>query len=209
MMVQQTDSTRARLQARGLPADLAAQVTVVAQQTAGQGLPAQAIVDKAVEGFYKHVPPSRIEAAVRDLSQRLGRARAELRSGGVADASGGVIAGSADASAQGIARGDQVAMIHAAPDDESAASGLSVAAALVVQGIDPRTSAQLVTSSFAHGRTLAQVLDLPAAARALQVRGTSTTEVGRQLLDGISAAGTVTGRTGVTARPVVPPVRVP
>lgn len=209
ILAMQADSSQAQMQHRGLSADLSAQVAAVVQQTNSQGLPGQAIVDKAIEGFYKHVPPPRIVAAVRDLSQRLGRARSDLRAAGVTDASGPEIAGAADASAQGIARGDQVAMIHAAPSSDAAASGLSVAAALVVQGLDASTSAKLVTESFQHGRTLAQVLDLPAAARALQVQGASAADVGRQLLDGISASGTVTGRTGVTVKPVVPPVRVP
>jgi hypothetical protein len=201
-------STQSALVARGMGVDIAASIGALVRQTNDRGLPGRAIADKAIEGAFKHVPPPRILAAVRDLSQRLDHARSDLRAGGVAQASGGVIAGAADASAQGITRGDQVGIVHAASSSEAAASGLSVAAALVVQGLDAHTSARLVSESFSHGRTLAQVLDLPAAARALQVQGTSTTEIGRQLLDGISASGAVTGRVGATVKPVVP-VRVP
>jgi hypothetical protein len=206
---QDSAATKAQLEARGLPADLSASVAAVATHTAQQGLPARAIVDKAIEGFFKHVPPPRIIAAVRDLSDRLGRARADLRSAGVAQADGSVIAGAAEASAQGITSRQEVSIIHAAPSSDAAGAGLSVAAALVVQGIEPAMSARLVTEAFAHGQNVAQVLDLPAAARSLQVQGATSTEIGRQLLDGIAASGTVTGRAGAVVRPVVPPVRVP
>lgn len=212
LLVQQqqgSDSTRQQLQSRGLSADIAAQISVVARQTGERGLPARAIVDKAIEGIHKRVPPPRIVAAVRDLSARLERARNDLRSGGVATPNGATITAAAEASAQGIARSDQVGIVRAAPSETSAASGLAVAAALVVQGLDPGTAARLVTTSYQNGRSAAQVLDLPAAARALQARGVAATDVGRQLLDGISATGTATGRVGATVKPVVPPVRVP
>ena len=204
LAAQQADSVNAQLVARGLPAELAGQVAVVARETDARGLPGQAIVDKAIEGWFKRVPPQRIVGAVRDLSQRLDRARADLRAGGVAQPSGAVIAGSAEAAAQGISRGDQVAIIRAAPSADAAASGLSVSAALVVQGLGPSTSAQLVSESFRRGRSLAQVLDLPAAARALQVRGTASGEVGRQLLNGITSTTGVTGTAGAVVKPVVP-----
>ena len=211
---QQPDSSRAsrsmdaqaQLVARGLPAGLASDVAVVARETDAKGLPGQAVVDKAVEGWFKHVPPPRILGAVRDLSRRLERARADLVAGGVRQPSGAVIAGSADATAQAVSRGDQVNIINAAPDGASAASGLSVAAALVVQGLDPATSARLVSESFRHGRSLAQVLDLPAAARALQVRGTATNDVGRQLLEGITSSVGVQGRVGAVVKPIVPAI---
>jgi hypothetical protein len=214
MLAQQPDSTRAshstdaqaQMVARGLPAGLAADVAVVARETDAKGLPGQAVVDKAVEGWFKHVPPQRILGAVRDLSHRLERARTDLVSGGVRQPAGAVIAGAADASAQGIARGDQVAIINAAPGSEAAGSGLSVAGALVVQGLDPATSARLVSESFRHGRSLAQVLDLPAAARALQVRGTATNDVGRQLLEGITATVGAQGRVGAVVKPIVPAI---
>lgn len=201
--------THAALVSRGVSVDVAAQVGAVVREANDKGLPGGAIADKAVEGAFKRVPPPRILAAVRDFSQRLERARGELRAGGVAVLTPGLYVGSAEAALQGIARAEQVAIIRAAPDQRAAASGLSVAAALVVQGIDARTSARLVQRSFVNGRDVAQVLDLPAAARALQVQGVTATEAGRQLLDGISAAGSVTGRAGATVQPVIPPVRVP
>ena len=204
LAAQQPDSAQARLVARGLPVELAAQVAAVARETESRGLPGQAVVDKAIEGWFKRVPPQRIVGAVRDLSQRLDRARTDLRAGGVAQPPGAVIAGSAEAAAQGIARGGQVAIIRAAPSGDAAASGLAVSAALVVQGLDPATSAQLVSESFRRGRTLAQVLDLPAAARALQVRGTASGDVGRQLLNGITSSTGVTGTAGAVVKPVVP-----
>lgn len=202
-------ATHARLVARGLPADVAASVSAVVRQTNANGLPGRAIADKAVEGAFKRVPPPRILAAVRDLAQRLERARTDLRAGGVTQLDGGVIAGSAEASAQGIGRADQVAVIRAAPASDAAAAGLSVAAALVVQGLAPGTAARLVTESFRAGRSASQVLDLPAAARALQARGLAATDVGRQLLDNITTTGLIQGQAGTTTSPIIPPGTLP
>jgi len=209
MLALQQDSaaTKSQLEARGLPADLSASVAAVATRTSRDGLPGRVIVDKAIEGFFKHVPPQRILGAVRDLSDRLGRVRADLRGAGVAELGGSVIAGAAEASAQGITTRQEVSVIRAAPNSGAAGAGLSVAAALVVQGLDGATSARLVTEAFTRGQTVAQVLDLPAAARSLQVQGATSTEIGRQLLNGIAASGTVTGNA--VAKPVVPPVRIP
>ena len=172
---------------------------VMAQAADQRGLPGRAIIDKANEGLSKHVPPARILAAIRDLAQRLDRARTDLTAAGVTRMGHATITGAADASVQGIGRNDMAGIVRAAPNDTTAGAGLSVAAALVVQGLDAATSARLVAQSFERGRTLTQVLDLPAAARALQVQGVSNTEVGRQLMSGI----------GLTVRPAVPPVRVP
>ena len=200
---------RGRLVQRGLPADLAASVAVVAQTTAGKGLPAQLIVNKAIEGWFKHVPPERIVGALRDLAQRLERARAELSGSGVAATDGAIIGAAAEARAQGVSRADAAAIVRAAPDPASAAAGLSVSAALVVQGLDAGASARLVIGSFRAGRSAAQVLDLPAAARALQARGVAATDVGRQLLAGIGvdAQGSVIGRGNAKA-PLIPQVPI-
>jgi hypothetical protein len=210
-LVAQSDSasTQSQLVARGMGADVAASIGAVVRQTNERGLPGRAIAEKAVEGAFKRVPPQRIVAAVRDLAQRLERARTDLRGSGVSSPAGIVIAGSAEASAQGIGTRHQVQLIRAARSDSAASAGLSVAAALVVQGLDGATAASLVAAAYERGQSVAQVLDLPAAARALQVRGATSTEVGRQLMDGISSSVTIGGRAGAAVRPVVPPVRVP
>ncbi len=169
----QTD-VRAILVARGMTSALAESVAVVAREASGRGLSSQPVVDKAVEGWFKHVPPPRILAAVRDLAGRMDQVRTELRGAGMAELDGSVIGAAAESRAQGIVRGDQVDIIRAAKSPAAASAGLSVSAALVVQGLDARTSARLVVESFRRGRSASQVLDLPAAARALQMRGTPT-----------------------------------
>jgi hypothetical protein len=185
----QEPDVRAMLVARGMTPVLAESIAVVARETSGRGMSSQPVVDKAVEGWFKHVPPPRILAAVRDLSGRMDQVRTELRGAGLAEVDGSVIGAAAESRAQGIARGDQVDIIRAARGPTAASAGLSVSAALVVQGIDARTSARLVVESFRRGRSASQVLDLPAAARALQMRGTPTSEVGRDLLEGMGHGG--------------------
>jgi hypothetical protein len=201
---------RAMLIGRGMSSALAESVAVVARETSGRGMSSQPVVDKAVEGWFKHVPPQRILAAVRDLAGRMDQVRTELRGAGMADLDGTVIGAAAESRAQGIVRGDQVDIIRAAKSPTAASAGLSVSAALVVQGIDARTSARLVVESFRRGRSASQVLDLPAAARALQMRGTPTSDVGRELLEGMGHGddggdgGDRSGRNRPRA-PLIPP----
>jgi len=201
---------RAMLVARGIAPALAESVAVVARETSGRGLSSQPVVDKAVEGWFKHVPPPRILAAVRDLAGRMDQVRTELRGAGLAELDGSVIGAAAESRAQGIVRGDQADIIRAAKSPTAASAGLAVSAALVVQGLDARTSARLVVESFRRGRTASQVLDLPSAARALQMRGTPTSEVGRELLEGMGHGddggdgGDHSGRNRPRA-PLIPP----
>lgn len=180
---------RALLIERGMAPALAESIAVVARETSGRGLSSQPVLDKAVEGWFKHVPPPRILAAVRDLAGRMDQVRTDLRGAGMAELDGAVIGAAAESRAQGIARGDQVDIIRAARGPAAASAGLSVSAALVVQGLDARTSARLVVESFRRGRSASQILDLPAAARALQMRGTPTSEVGHDLLEGMGHGG--------------------
>src|SRR5258708_11356017 len=103
----QTD-VRAILVARGMTSALAESVAVVAREASGRGLSSQPVVDKAVEGWFKHVPPPRILAAVRDLAGRMDQVRTELRGAGMAEPDGSGIGAAAGAPCPGIVRGDQV-----------------------------------------------------------------------------------------------------
>lgn len=199
---------RSQLTARGLPADLVQVVATVSADANARGLPVQPLVDKAIEGFSKRVPPARIEAAVRDLATRLGTSRDALVRAGVTAPDGAVIAASADAMARNIGAADVVTIIRAAPRD-AAPAGLSVAAALASHGLPRETAVRLVVESYRSGRTMAQVLDLPAAAATLIGQGLSPADAGAQLLQGIGAGLNVqgSGRTGAVVRPpAVPPL---
>jgi len=201
---QQAD-VRERLIARGLPADLAAAASEITLQAEGRGLPPGPLVDKAIEGWAKRVPPPRIVAALRELAERLAAARVALAEAGARGAAARVVGAGAEAMARGITREQVVAIVTAAPADEAAAAGLSVAAALAAQGLDRDASVQLVIESFRRGHSAAHVLDLPAAARAMQGRGIPLPEVGEQLLEGLGPPPAPGRGAGTGRPPVVPP----
>ena len=198
---------RAELIARGVSAEFAGSAAVIADSAAAKGLPARPILDKAVEGWGKQVAAARIIVTLRELSARLERTRGELSASGEQDVDGETLAAAAQARFRGI-HADNVSRIVAVQAPRaSVIAGLQVAGALAGQGLDQGTSARLVVESLRRGRTVAQMLDLPAAARALAAAGASTTQVGQQLLQGLDAGVTVTGRgqVGVTVPPVLPP----
>lgn len=165
------EDPRARLVAQGVAEALADTVARVAVEASARGLPARPLVDKAIEGAAKRVPAVRILAAVRVLVVRLDQARDSLRASGFASADGGLIAASAEAFAQGMSRADVAAIIRAAPSSEAAVAAISVAAALVVEGLDRASAARVVTESLRAGASAAQVLDLPATVRARGAAG--------------------------------------
>lgn len=202
--LQQTD-VRAQLTARGLPAELAASVAVTADSARRRGLPVEPLVNKAIEGWAKRVAAARIQAAVTELSGRLATAR-DILVGGNVRTGGPVIAASAEALARGISSEAIVQVAHSAPDSVALQAGLSVAAALAAHGLDRATAVRLVVDSYRSGRSVAQVLDLPAAAASLLGGGMPPAAVGRRLLEGVRAGGSVQGlgRIGGDVRP--PPI---
>lgn len=208
LLTQQGD-VRAQLVARGLPDALAQSVATVAADASARGLPVAPLVNKAIEGFSKRVPPARIEAVVREWSGRLERSRDAMVRAGISAPDGPTIAAGAEAMNRGIVPADIVTIIRAAPSGEAAPAGLSVAAALASQGLARDAAVRVVVESFRAGRTMTQVLDLPATAATLMGQGVSAADVGRRLLEGIGGGAGVqgTGRTGATVRPpVVPPL---
>jgi len=175
---------RARLEARGLPADLVQQVTLIAADATAQGLPAAPLADKAIEGFAKQIPAPRIVAAVRQFSARMLDARSAVHDAGVAAPPGDMVTAAAEAMGRGFQASDVGRVVRAAPRAELAASGLTVAAALTAQGMTTPRAVEVVTSALKGGNSSAQILDLPSAARAMQSNGLSADEAGQQMLRG-------------------------
>jgi hypothetical protein len=201
----QATDVHARLTQRGLPAALVAEVAGVAAEAASRGLPVDPLVEKAAEGWAKRAAAPRIIAAVRDLAVRLGAAREALANAGPSvDAR--VVGSAADALGRGISREDIVQIVSAAPAAEAASAGLAVAAALAAQGLDRALAVRVVVQAMRGGRAVADVLDLPAAARALQGQGVPPSDLGRRLLEGIGGGPIGQGRGDPGARPpIVPP----
>jgi hypothetical protein len=180
---------RARLEARGLPADLVQQIAAIAADATAQGLPSAPLADKAIEGFAKQIPAPRIIAAVRQFGARMLDARTAVHDAGVATPPGEMVAAAAEAMGRGIQPADVGRVVRAAPGTELAASGLTVAAALTAQGMASPRAVEVVTAALHDGRTVAQILDLPSVARAMQSNGLSPDEAGQWMLRGGSRDG--------------------
>lgn len=174
----------AQLAARGLPPDLVQGVAAVAADATSRGLPAGPLVDKALEGWAKRVPAAQVLAVVRLFAGRMGEARQAVVQAGVTSPPGEAIAAAAEAMGRGIAASLVVEILRAAPDPALAAPGLRVAAALAAQGLTPEQAAQVVSDALRGGRTVAQLLDLPSAMRAMQAQGLAPPEIGRRMLQG-------------------------
>ncbi|HWO89454.1 MAG TPA: hypothetical protein VNL98_09930 [Gemmatimonadales bacterium] len=198
---------RQRLESRGLPAQLAADVAAIADAAVAAGLPSTPIIAKAIEGWSKRVPAPRIVAAVRDLAARLAAGRDVLREAGADASNAMLVSASAEALGRGITRSDVAALVRSAPAADMAEAGLVVAASLAAQGLDRALAVRVVVEAYRAGRSSDQILDLPAAARSRLQRGARPPDVGRDLLEGIGRGGAAaSGRgTGSLRPPDVPP----
>lgn len=220
----QTD-VRARLEARGLPSELVEQVSALAADATAQGLPAEPLADKAIEGYAKQVPAARIVAALRDYGTRMAGGRVALRDAGMAAPSGEVITAAADAMGRGLQPVHVGLVARAAPSPELVSPALTVVTALTAQGMPAARAVDVVTSAMQRGRSSAQILDLPSTAQAMQQRGMTADQAGERLLRGGPGPGPGgdgphrgmdgrpprpgDGRGGTSGGPAPPPPRPP
>ncbi|OGU00654.1 MAG: hypothetical protein A2085_07305 [Gemmatimonadetes bacterium GWC2_71_10] len=181
-LLAQAAAVHTQLAARGLPADLTVAVESLAARAGAQGLPWEPLADKAIEGWAKHVPAARIVAAVRVFAGRMGEGRSAVRGAGVAEPDAALIRAAAEALGSGLAQPEIGAVVRAAPRLALAAPALTVAAALRAQGFSSEQAVAVVAESMRGGRTMTQLLDIPQAARAMQLQGMPPGEIGRRIL---------------------------
>lgn len=202
----QEPSVRQQLEARGLPPGLIQEVSTIAADVSAQGLPPEMLVDKAVEGWAKHVPEPRIVAVVRQQSQLLVQSREMLRIRGMDAPSGPVITATAEAMGRGLNAEQVGAVLEAAPTPEAAGPGLRVAAALAAQGLGNQQAVEVVVRAMHRGDTAEDLLNMPSYARALQMQGIGAAQIGQRLMEGGGAMrGAGTGPGMGTRPPAVPP----
>ena len=79
--------------------------------------------------------------------------------------------------------------MRAAPTPTVAGPGLSVVAALTAQGIASSQAVSIVVGALRGRHAVADLLNLPSVARALQDQGMSPGEAGRRILDGDGDGG--------------------
>jgi hypothetical protein len=197
----------ARLAARGLPPELVRSVAAVAQAAAARGLPANAVADRAIEGWAKHAPAARIVAAVEQYAGRLGDAREAVGQAGIAAPPPAMIVAAAEALGRGLGPGQVGAVVRASSTPDAVAPGLSVATALAADGLTPDAAVGVVVSALHEGRSAEQILDIPSTARAMRAGGMDPGEVGRRMMHGEGSGGGRQGGDG--PRPAGMPAGVP
>jgi hypothetical protein len=184
LVAAQQESVEARLQARGVPADLAGDVAAIAADAAARGVPSGPLADKALEGWAKQVPATRIVTAVRAFADRLAQARDAVRAAGLAEPPGEVVVAAAEAMGTGLAAVHVARVVRASPDVAEAAPALSVTAALAAQGLGGEQAATIVVHALRGHRPMAQLLNLPSLARVMHSEGLGPGEIGRKMLEG-------------------------
>jgi len=205
-LVAQQPDYRAQMAERGLPAGLVSQVDAIAADATAQGLPAGPLVDKAIEGWAKHVPEPRIVTALNQFRVRLRDAQQALIRSGHGEPAGPVIAGAAEAMAQGLSEGQLGSIVDAATTPAAAGHGLRVAAALAAQGIGADDASAIVVQWMHRGWTDAQLLDLPSFANQMRAQGTPPSQIGQRLMQGGGAMTGAGQSPGMGSRPPgVPP----
>jgi hypothetical protein len=162
------------------------------------GLPAEPLVDKALEGAAKHASSERIVAVVRDLSARLADARNALAGYGTADE---LTAGTAALRA-GI-QAKTLADLRRLRHNEQVTIPLAVAAELVARGIRPDSASAQVLRLAAAG---APDVELAALPRSLASPSVASSLSQPAVVNGINAtAGSPTDLDGgKSSGPIVP-----
>jgi hypothetical protein len=151
-----------------------ASLTSVLDSARAAGLPADPLVDKALEGAAKHASGDRIVAVVRDLSARLAGARSALGGYGTPDE---LSAGTAALRA-GIAPA-MLADLRRLRHNEQVTIPLAVAAELVARGVRPDSASAQVLRLAAAGARDVELAALPRSiASPTAASGVSTVGVG-------------------------------
>jgi hypothetical protein len=206
LVAAQQDDVEARLQARGVPADLARDVAAIAADAASRGVPGDPLADKAVEGWAKQVPAARIVTAVRAFAGQLALARDAVRAAGMAEPPGDLVVAAAEAMGTGLGAGHVASVVRAAPNAVEAAPALNVTAALAAQGLGGEQAATIVVRALRGRRSMVQLLNLPSQARVMHSEGLGPSEIGRKMLGGEDeGAGAHTSPTRGVRPPGVPP----
>lgn len=151
----------ARLAGR-VPPEIAALVHQLAASAAARGLPVDPLIQKAIEGSAKGVPPDRVATALRALAVQLDVAAAALRQAGPVQSDTDAIAAGAFALNAGLSDRNVKALALASRPPYSVAATLRVASTLAAMGVPAADAVDLVTQVIASGGATTEVLGLPA-----------------------------------------------
>lgn len=145
-----------------VPPEIATLVRQLATSAAARGLPIDPLIQKAIEGSAKGVPPARVASAVRALVAQLDVAATALRQAGPLQPDTDAIAAGAFALNAGLSERNVTALALASRPPYSVAATLRVASTLAAMGVPAADAVDLVTKVIASGGATTDVLGLPA-----------------------------------------------
>jgi hypothetical protein len=158
-----------RLSGRVSPT-VAAAVEQVSAAASARGLPADVLIQKAIEGGAKGVADDRVIAAVNLVVSQLDTAAAALREGGAASDTLTVAAGAFAVSA-GLSGNDITALARVGAPPAALTVGLRVAGTLAALGVPPAENIGLVSVTLRSGKQTTDLLQLPGAVESDVAKG--------------------------------------
>ena len=192
LLMQQKPAIAERLGARVSP-ETAALATELGTAAAARGLPVDPIIQKAIEGSAKGVPPERVAAAMRLVVSQLDASHGDLLAGGAALAADTVaIAAGAFALTAGLKDGDVAALSRSAAPGPDVIVGLRVAGTLVAIGVPTAETVSLVQASLQSGQPAGELLSLPGQVQTQVAKGATPA----QAAAGLARAAAAQSRRG-------------
>lgn len=157
------ESARERAR-RVLAPDVYMQLTELATQVSGTGVPDEPLYTKALEGAAKRVPPDRLVPAVREYAARLAEARRAFGTG----ASVPLLVAGADALQRGVPRDALQSLPSDRPRSPMAVLALTE---LIESGVPRDRAIQILREAIAQRSRDGDVLDVSARVRQLIRQG--------------------------------------
>lgn len=176
-----------------VPAPVIQAVQALADSAALAGVSSAPLVQKALEGSAKNVPPDRIVAALHTLYGREVTALAALRRGGLAAPGEADVEGAVFALSAGLADSDVSSLTKAGDGTYAAASTLRVAGTLAALGVPAAGTVQLVSIALAQGVSPGELATFPGSVEASMAHGMSAGQAAAGLA---RAQGHVNGNNG-------------
>ncbi|HYT62355.1 MAG TPA: hypothetical protein VEL50_00555 [Gemmatimonadales bacterium] len=189
-----------------VPPDVGAAVESLGTDAAARGLPIDPLIQKAIEGSAKRVPPERVIAAVRLVVMQLDTAAAALRAGGMISDTLAIAAGAFAINAGMGAR--DITNLVLRGGGQTAVNvrlELNVAGTLVAMGVPSSEAANLVSASLQSDSPATKLLSLPSRVQGEVSRGATPA----QAAAGLARAAAAQARHGPPPGHPQPPPHPP
>lgn len=165
----QQDDPRLERIRTALPETVVEQIETRIAAARSQGLPVEPLLDKAVEGIAKRVPPERVAGAVDRLAQELGRARTLLEDGVPPTPTD--VAAVADAMRRGVPEPAIEEIAGNAAPDEPVALAVHTMGDLMDRGVPVEQALTVLEAWRGRGARASELRELPGAVERLIRQG--------------------------------------